>query len=195
MVVRAHHHYAMRRRSPLPLTREVVQAGTIGGLIGGVAMALFATIYDAIVGYGFWTPVRAIAATVLGHDATTMGASAILLGLVIHLAVSIVFGIIFAAITTRDMPPAAAIAFGMFAGLTILVVMSLVVLPLINPTARARLMWGTYPRSLPVLVAFVIHLLYGLGLSLVPWLRRQYVMRHAPVLGEDLERSSTTTAA
>ena len=167
----------------MPLVREVIEAGALGGLIGGVAMALFATIYDAIVGSGFWTPVRAIAATVLGaQDAMTMGASAILLGLVIHLAVAILFGIVFAAITPRDVPPPAAIAFGMFAGLAILVLMSLVVLPIVNPAARARLMWGSWPRSLPVLVAFVIHLLYGLGLALVPALRRQIVMRRAPTV-------------
>lgn len=195
MVVRAHHHYAMRHHHPMPLAREVIQAGALGGLIGGVAMALMATIYDALAGVGFWTPVRAIAATVLGHDAS-VGAGPILLGLVIHLAVSIAWGIVFAAITPREMPPAASIAFGLFAGLTILVLMSLVVLPLINPTARARLMWGSYPRSLPVLVAFVIHLLYGFGLALVPGLRRRISMQRAPLgPAEGPEPRPSTTAA
>jgi uncharacterized membrane protein YagU involved in acid resistance len=157
----------------VPLTREVVEAGAVGGLIGGVMMALFAMLYDAATGLGFFSPVRAIAATVLGRDAVTTGGGAILLGLAIHLGVSILFGVVFAAITQREVPPAAAIAFGMFAGLAILVIMSLVVLPVLNPVSRARLMWGA-PRSLPVSVAFVIHLLYGLGLALVPTLRRRF---------------------
>ncbi len=157
----------------MPLAREVVAAGALGGLIGGVGMALFATIWDAGMGLGFWTPIRAIAATLLGRDAITSGGGPILLGLVIHFAVSIVFGIIYAAITPREVPPAASIAFGLFAGLTILVVMSLVVLPILNPVARARLMWGA-PQSLPVIVAFVIHIVSGLGLSLVPTLRRRF---------------------
>ena len=195
MVVRAHHHFAMRHHHPMPLAREVIQAGALGGLIGGVAMALLATIYDAIAGVGFWMPIRAIAATVLGHDAST-GAGPVLLGLVIHLAVSIAWGIFFAAITPRELPPAASIAFGTFGGLTILVVMSLVVLPLINPIARARLMWGSYPRSLPVLVAFVIHLLYGFGLALVPGLRRRLESRRTPLgPAEGPEPGPSTTTA
>ena len=155
-----------------PLAREVLEAGAVSGLVGGVAMALFATIYAAWAGLGFWTPVEAIAQTVLGQDMT--GASAIIVGLAIHVAASMVFGVVFAVITPRDVIGAPAIAFGMFAGLAILVMMDLIILPVISPQTRSHLMWGSRPHALPVWVAFVIHLLYGLGLSLAPSLRRRF---------------------
>jgi hypothetical protein len=161
-----------------PLAREVVEAGALSGLIGGVTMALFATTYAAIVGLGFWTPVQAIAGTLLGRDAMT-GASAVVIGIAIHVAVSMAFGILFALITPRDVAPAPAMVFGMFAGLAILVMMNLVVLPIVNPYVRSHLMWGSSPHALPVVIAFVMHLIYGLGLSLTPSLRRRFQMQVA----------------
>ena len=155
-----------------PIAREVLEAGAVSGLVGGVAMALFATIYAALAGLGFWTPVEAIAQTVLGRDTT--GASAIIVGIAIHVAVSMLFGVLFALVTPRDVLPAPAIAFGMFGGLAILVMMDLVVLPVINPQTRAHLIWGSSPQALPVWAAFVMHLVYGLGLSLAPSLRRRF---------------------
>jgi hypothetical protein len=157
-----------------PLAREVLEAGAVSGLVGGVAMALFATIYAAWAGLGFWTPVEAIAQTVLGREMT--GASAIIVGLAIHIAASMLFGVVFAAITPRDVLNAPALVFGTFAGLAILVMMNLVVLPVISPQTRASLMWGSRPHALPVWVAFVIHIVYGLGLSLAPSLRRRFNM-------------------
>ena len=158
-----------------PLAREVLEAGAVSGLVGGVAMALFATIYAAWAGLGFWTPVEAIAQTVLGPTMT--GASAVIVGIAIHVAVSMLFGVVFALITPRDVLTAPAIVFGMFAGLAILVGMDLVVLPVINPTTRAHLMWGSWPHALPVWAAFAMHLIYGLGLSLAPSLRRRFSMQ------------------
>jgi len=154
-----------------PLAREVLEAGAVSGLVGGVAMALFATIYAAWAGLGFWTPVEAIAQTVLGQSIT--GASAVIVGAAIHVAVSMLFGVVFALVTPRDVIGAPSIAFGLFAGLAILVLMDLVVLPVVSPTTRSHLMWGSWPHALPVWVAFTIHLIYGLGLSLAPSLRRR----------------------
>ena len=155
-----------------PLAREVLEAGAVSGLVGGVAMALFATIYAAWAGLGFWTPVEAIAQTVLGQTMT--GASAVIVGVAIHVAVSMLFGVLFALITPRDVAGAPAIVFGTFAGLAILIIMNLVIVPVINPLSREHLMWGSRPGALPVWVAFVIHMIYGLGLSLAPSLRRRF---------------------
>jgi len=157
-----------------PLAREVLEAGAVSGLVGGVAMALFATIYAAWAGLGFWTPVEAIAQTVLGQTIT--GSSAIVVGVALHVAVSLFFGVVYAMVTPRDVEGAPAVAFGLFAGLAILVIMDLIVVPVINPQTRAHLMWGSWPHALPVWVAFAIHLIYGLGLALAPSLRRRFNM-------------------
>jgi hypothetical protein len=169
MLERPIHEHRVGR---VPLAREVLEAGAVSGLVGGVAMALFATIYAAWAGLGFWTPVEAIAQTVLGQEMT--GASAVIVGVAIHVAASMTFGVLFAAITPRNVIGAPAVAFGLFAGLAILVMMDLIVLPVIAPTTRSHLMWGSWPHALPVWVAFTIHLIYGLGLSLAPSLRRRF---------------------
>lgn len=157
------------------LAREIAFAGTVAGLVGGVAMALFATTYAAITGIGFWTPVKAIGATVLGaHTLDDGGAAVVGLGLAIHVVMSVAFGIVFALATSRDVAPAPAFAFGEFAGVTLLIVMTLVVIPLVNPIARASLIWGSSPNALPVVVAFIMHFIYGAGLSLAPGLRRRF---------------------
>jgi hypothetical protein len=159
--------------APAVLWREILEAGALAGLIGGVAMALFAAVYEAARGFGFWTPLEAIAATVLREPAVTGSVGELVLGLVVHLAVAIFIGILFALVTPRDVAPAPAIAFGLFAGLVALVVMSLVIVPVENPEEGIRLMWGTAPGALPVSIAFADHLLYGAGLALAPWLRRR----------------------
>ncbi len=168
-------HPSLHTEQATSLAREIAEAGTVAGLIGGVAMALFATSYAAIIGIGFWTPVKAIGATVLGaHTLDDGGAPVVLLGLAIHVVASIAFGVLFALAAPRDVSPAPAFAFGEFAGVTLLVVMTLAVIPLVNPTARASLIWGSSPNALPVVVAFVMHFIYGAGLSLAPALRRHF---------------------
>jgi hypothetical protein len=151
----------------------VIEAGTVAGLVGGVAMALFATTYAAIIGIGFWTPVRAIAETLVGVD--TLGAtSSVIAGVAIHVLVSMIFGVLFAVVTPRSVPPVPALALGTFAGLCIFVMMTWLVLPIINPSARSHLMWGSAPGTIPVAAAFAMHMIYGAGLSLAPRLTLRF---------------------
>ena len=161
-----HHHAAT-------VTNEIIDAGMIAGLVGGVAMVLLATVYAAAAGIGFWQPVRAIAATIMGASAVQAGAGAVLLGLAVHLCMSMILGVIFAAATPREVSAAPALVFGTFAGLSTLVIMNLIVLPFVDPSARSHLMWGTAPGAIPVSIAFAMHMLYGVGLSLAPSLRRR----------------------
>ena len=154
---------------------EVVEAGSVAGLVGGLAMLVVAIVYSAVAGHGPWAPLHAIAATVVGSTAATeMSLLAVgVAGLLVHATVSIGFGIVFAALMPRTVPAAPAFALAAFAGVSILVVMSLAVLPLVNPVARSHFMWGSSPGAVPVVVAFAMHLAYGAGLSLAPWLRRR----------------------
>lgn len=171
MAIRSHalvHHHAAS------VTNEIIDAGMVAGLAGGVAMALFATIYAAAAGIGFWQPLEAIAATITGASAVHANAGAVILGLVVHLVVSMVLGVVFAALCPREVLAAPAIVFGTFAALFVLVLMNLIVLPFVNGHVRSHLMWGSDVGVIPVQAAFVMHILYGLGLSLAPWLRRRF---------------------
>ena len=158
---------------------EIAEAGALAGLVGGLAMAAFACVYAAIFGLGFWTPTKAIAATMFGLDMFAAGASAALIGIAIHVALSMTLGIAFALATPREVGPAPAVAFGLGAGVAILILMNLVVLPIVNPNFGFHLMWGSAPgtpfeNQEPVGVAFAMHLIFGGGLALAPGLRRRF---------------------
>ena len=156
------------------LLQEILEAGLVAGLVGGVAMALFASIYSAAFGPGFFAPVEAIGSTVLRDAALASGPGPAIVGLAFHLLVSMFFGVVFALVTPREVEPAPALAFGLFGGMFALVIMSLVVVPLANPAASVKLMWGSSPGAVPVWVAVVMHLLFGAGLALAPGLRRRF---------------------
>lgn len=176
--MRAEPHNPLVKHYSTSFTADVVEAGALAGLLGGVAMALFATTYAAIAGIGATSPVTALTATVSRTDALP-GASVVVVGCAIHLFVSIVFGVIFAYVTPKEVPLAPALAIGAFAGVTILVMMTWIVLPVVNPAARAHLMWGSAPGTIPVAAAFVMHVVYGAGLGLAPSLRRRFQSRAA----------------
>lgn len=158
---------------------EIIEAGAVAGLLGGVAMALFATTYAAAVGDGGWTPVSAIASTVFG--ASVQGAGAALAGVAVHLVTSMGLGILFAWVTPRDVSSGPALALGAFAGVAILVAMNLLVLPTydwtaprVGPLQRSHLMWGNVPGLMPHAGALVSHVIFGAGLALAPGLRRRF---------------------
>jgi hypothetical protein len=157
---------------------EVIEAGALAGLLGGVAMALFAGAYATHAGRGFWAPVEAVAATVVGTRVYELGARAALIGAVLHLLTSMTFGVLFASMTPRDLSPLAAVPLGMFAGVAILVLMSLLVLPTYDWTGATadipHIMWGSVPGRRPVPIAFVAHMIYGLGLAMAPGFRRRF---------------------
>lgn len=80
------------------MSGSVLRAGAIGGLLGGVVMAMWSMIVLAIIGEGFWTPVNLIAHTIWS-GAPLDGAfswGALLLGLAVHMMVSIGLGVAFA---------------------------------------------------------------------------------------------------
>jgi hypothetical protein len=83
-------------------------------------------------------------------------------------------GVVFAIATPRDVKPLPAFVFGEFAGLAIMVTMTLFVLPVVSPVTRSHLMWGSDVSAMPVSVAFIMHMVYGAGLSLAPWFRRRF---------------------
>ena len=97
-----------------PLAREVLEAGAVSGLVGGVTMALFATIYAAWLASAFGRRSRRSRRPCSVRRST--GASAIVVGVALHVAVSLLFGVVFAAITPRDVDAAPAIAFGVVRG-------------------------------------------------------------------------------
>ena len=149
-----------------------VGRGVSGGLIGGTAMAMIMMVVTAVKGMGFLKPLYLIAATF--HQAWAMqtgfALGPFLVGAMLHMMLSAVFGLVFVvglAMVTRSgaAVPLWVIA-GMVWGMMVLVVNQNIVLPIVDPAmataASGLLFWWV-----------VAHLMFGLllgvvGASLVP---------------------------
>lgn len=144
---------------------EMVKSGTMGGLAGGALMAAWLMVQAAVTGYGPLFFLNLVGATFRGADALVGGAGVMLSGLLLHIVVSVVTGILFAVTVTRKTPLAASVLGGMAYALVILVFMNYVVMPYANPIMRQR------EVNMPA-AWFLSHLMFGVGLGLVPLFKR-----------------------
>jgi hypothetical protein len=148
--------------------RDVMSSGAISGVAGGSVMALFSMGVCALTGYGFLFPFKVVGASFVGAEALVGGGGVVLYGLLLHLAISVAGGLLFAAVARRTAATTAgAVVGGMAYGLLTVLLMTYVVLPMVNPTMHERvvLMPGTW---------FTHHVLYGLGLALA-WISSRSV--------------------
>ena len=149
--------------------KSIISAGIGAGIIGGIVMAAFAMMYAGAMGMGFWTPLRLIAAPTSGVTALIGGGGILLWGMVIHLMMSAIFGVILAAILPRRVGNAAGFGWGILYGIAVWAVMTFLALPVVNSTMQARiaLMQGSW---------FFEHLLFGeVAGTLVPAFRSKAV--------------------
>lgn len=100
---------------------STVTRGAIGGLIGGMGMAMLSMVV-AISEDGFWAPVRGITSVVFGdkHYGGGFEAGPVLVGLMGHMMNSAILGIVFALVAatllsklSRPALVAAGVAFGL----------------------------------------------------------------------------------
>ncbi len=140
--------------------------GALAGLIAGMVMAMLMMVVTGLNGMGFLAPLYAIAATFNPSWAMTKGfdAAPILVGLMLHMMNSAIFGAIFALLARWLYPraltlPLAAMA-GMVWGLLLLVVNQFVILPAVDkPMATATNgIFGWWLLG---------HLMYGIVLGMV----------------------------
>jgi uncharacterized membrane protein YagU involved in acid resistance len=155
---------------------EFLILGAVVGMIGGAAMAMFTMIASATyLGMGFFTPLYVISSPLLGQQAMMMAmkggvfyftAGPALLGLVIHMMWSALFGMIFGLIAyLLHLKGATAVVAGLVYGLLVMVFMSFVVLPLVHAPSLGQLMgWLSFSIG---------HLLFGMVVGLWPVLRPQ----------------------
>ncbi len=151
-------------------------AGAIAGMLGGAMMAMFTMIATATyLHMGFFTPLYVIASPLTGpqYMMTAMHGGMFsfafgpaILGLVVHMMWSALWGIIFGLIAyglhLRGM---VAIIGGMVYGVLIMLVMNFILLPLVGAPNLLTLLGGT---------TFIIgHLLFGMVVGLWPVLRPQ----------------------
>jgi Family of unknown function (DUF6789) len=116
----------------LPIQRRAVSrypdmlglSGALAGLVGGIAMTIGAALLDGSYGYDIWFQLKVIASLVLGPAAIAQAgfvAGAVLVGLLIHLAVSALLGALFGIVTRQilrlpsdfGIPPVTGLVFGL----------------------------------------------------------------------------------
>lgn len=164
---------------------KLVGRGAVAGIVGGLAMMMFAMMYSLAVGKGFFTPGYHIASFVVGPQAMMnamesafyLAPGAFLLGAAIHMMTGALYGVIFALIAWRlRLHGAGAVVVGMLYGLAIVVLMSLVVLPLFPQEEMQNMaaMFGWVPFT-------VEHAMYGLVLGAwVAWRPEHVAPRTTP---------------
>jgi hypothetical protein len=151
------------------------RGGALAGIVGGIVIALWTASVGAALGDDLWIATKTAAYGILGPRVMLPGfdGTAVLLGLVCHFAVSLVWGVLFAAVafglSRRD-----TIWAGALWGILVWIGMFYVVLPLTDA--------GIITQTTPIARAIVEHLVFGLAVGLVflPYQRPQTSLAFAP---------------
>ncbi len=144
--------------------------GAIGGLIGGMAMAIFSMVV-AISQDGFWSPVRGITSVVFGdeHYGGGFAFGSVVVGAMGHMMNSMVLGAVFALLVTLVLARAGSmtvLAAGMGFGLMVWLVM----VPGLSATVQSS---NLFADSIPAWAWIAGHLLFGLITAATLLVRRQ----------------------
>jgi hypothetical protein len=114
------------------------QQGLVAGIVAGLVFAVFEMLASAfMMGAGaFFMPLRMIGAIALGPEALDPGYSlwtAGFAGVVVHMVLAIIYGLIFGAVATMLRGPAALIGVGWIYGLALWLVNFYVIAPTTFP--------------------------------------------------------------
>lgn len=128
------------RREPVAVPQYVYpyRSGVVGGLLGGAAMALVAIVAAPLIDHSIWFPLNVAAAAWLPKlQGASMGTleqfmlDAFVVGLITHVAMSILFGLAFALLLpTLPGPP---LAWSVVIGALMWAVALFLALPILNP--------------------------------------------------------------
>lgn len=157
------------RRKSESLLQQTAAGGGVGAL-AGVAMAGWAMVTSLVNGDGFLKPVQLIAATFYGENALTLTLPVLVVGLVLHMATSIMLGAVLGPFMSRSKPLWQSQALAVGWGIAAWAAFTFVILPKSNTvmhesTDRTPINW------------FIGHILFGLVLGFTPiltaWVSRE----------------------
>jgi hypothetical protein len=133
-------------RTRLPVEIQPYSAGIKGGIVGGIAMAVVALAYGAIVQRSFWYPINLLAAVAMpGMARATVAelrafdAVALAIGIVVHGAVSVLVGLLYAVIL--PMLPGRHLFWGGITAPLLWTGLVWALLGVVNPTLEAHVDW------------------------------------------------------
>jgi hypothetical protein len=141
-------------RLRLPQDVHPVSAGLKGGLVGGAAMPLPALLWGVFSGHTLWYPVNLLAGMVLpGVGRMTVSeleqfhASLLLVALVIHMVVSVVFGLIYGVLLPTLPSVPRPIAWGGLFMPILWTGVSYVGMQIVNPVLPGKVSWPWFILS------------------------------------------------
>jgi hypothetical protein len=141
-----------------------LEGGAAAGVVAGIALALFNLAVNLLRGGDGWVALKGAAAPFIHQRAMQPGfdSYAVLLGLACHLAVSLVWGVAFAAVA-YGLNRASTVIAGFIWGFVVWFGMFYVVMPLLG--------MGPSVRHFPASQALPGHILFGLilGLAFLPF--------------------------
>ena len=132
-----------------------VKLGVAGGIVGGMAMAMWMMLYYLATNRGFWKPVGYIGHVVL-RTGSVNAAGPIVAGVVIHMMMSMVLGALIAQVLPADR--LLGMAVGVMGSLVVWLVLQFGFLNLVDKAA----FHGLVPWAFGV-----GHVMYGAGLGLI----------------------------
>ena len=137
----------------IPITVHPYSAGLLGGALGGVGMAIIACLYGLIAQGSLWYPVNLLAAAALPSLAEAGPAelkafhmSGFALALLIHGIISLLVGLLYAAILPM-MPSRFTAFWGSFLAPVLWTALVASTLHLTNPALNAKIAWGWFIAS------------------------------------------------
>ena len=139
--------------------RDVTRGGLIAGLLAGSVLSLVMTVLHIATGQDLWIGMKLAGYPVLGEEALQPGFEPVpvIIGLLCHLTMSAVWGILFGIMVYRMSRPAT-VVFGVFWGVVVWLAMYYLVLPVVGAGALAR--------AVPIGFATLEHVLFGLVLAI-----------------------------
>lgn len=137
----------------------------VGGLIAGIAMAMFAMIVAGIAGDGFWAPPRAITANIFGTEraGSDFAFGPVVVGMMLHMMLSAAFGLGYALLigaATKRLALGTQFVAGMAWGIVLWAGNTYVIAELLNGR-------DLFTDATPAWAWFVGHLMFGALLAVI----------------------------
>ena len=144
---------AKGHRVYIPVEVHPYTAGLLGGIIGGVGMAIIACLYGLIAQGSFWYPINLLAAAAIPSlanagvaELNTFHFTGFVVALITHGGISLLVGLLYAAILPM-MPSRFTAFWGSFLAPVLWTALVASMLKLINPALNSRIAWGWFIAS------------------------------------------------
>lgn len=144
------------------MSREIATKGAVAGLVAGLVFVLLEMILVGMSGGSPWAPPRMMGAIALGPGVlpppATFDAGIVAVGMIVHFALSVVLGVIFAALAAR-----LAVSRGVLIGIGLLFGLAVYLVNFYGFTALFP--WFAMARNWMTILA---HLVFGAVIAAMP---------------------------